>query len=564
MNLEEAKTLIKTFLTKSNRLNHNLSELYNSYIEDFRVLMNAESHITVLTLMHCILYDKPIYTCDKCGKQTNIYNFVSYKPAKFCSVECMNTFDYRNRTNDEVYTDYLNLFDKNGHLALARVEKFVGKNTIKDLQNKTGLITTDLRTLLYEILKDTVNIKYCQECNTPIAFKLSKEPWPTDRLHFCSNECRNKNKAYRENIGAQKLNIKRSASAVYREKVGRPWFDAKMQYVLDTENVTVHCTYEQFIETELNHTLHNCTCNKCGSKFKSKIARIPWCKKCNKYSRRQKAIVDFVDSYGYTTLVNDRNLILPYEVDILLEKEMIGIEFDGLYYHRNKNDYHKYLMCLDLGYRLIKIYDDENKEIVKSRLTYVLNKTKNKIHGRKCNIIEVNDNVIHNKFMKENNIQGILESEFKYGLEFDNELVAMMAFNSTEDGFELVQFCTKINTIVNGGVSKLYKYFLLKHNPTKVISYCDLRWNTGSMYETLGFKLLHKTKFNYYYWKNRIRIPQYECSKAKVLEMYPESDKSLTVDEIMEINGYFKIYDFGDLVFVHERQQNLHISETVV
>jgi very-short-patch-repair endonuclease len=113
---------------------------------------------------------------------------------------------------------------------------------------------------------------------------------------------------------------------------------------------------------------------------------IEICNLCNEYqggSRVEQELFDFISSiYEGPITRNDRRLISPYEIDIILEGIKLCIEFNGDYWHSQKvNDdqyYHqnKLNMCLSKGYDLIQIRENDwysKKEIIKERILKILN-----------------------------------------------------------------------------------------------------------------------------------------------------------------------------------------------
>ena len=59
---------------------------------------------------------------------------------------------------------------------------------------------------------------------------------------------------------------------------------------------------------------------------------------------------------------------------------------------------------------------------------------------------------------------------------------------TNDNEYELLRFCNKLNTIIIGGANKMFKQFIKDYNPNSVISYADRRWNTGKVYEKMGFE----------------------------------------------------------------------------
>ena len=289
------------------------------------------------------------------------------------------------------------------------------------------------------------------------------------------------------------------------------------------------------------------------------------CPKCNNHiSKWELEINDFIKSINVEIDTNNREILDGKEIDILISSFNVGIECDGLIYHselynKDKN-YHitKTNIAKEKNIQLIHIFEDEwlyKKEIVKSRLNNLFYKNEYKIYARKCQI-----NIVSNKdvkiFLENNHIQGYVPSKINLGLYYNDELVSLMTFgnlrkclgsDSKEQHYELLRFCNKLNTSVIGGASKLFNYFKKNFNPKEIISYCDLRWSNGNLYEVLGFNLSHISKPNYFYVNNGKRENRFNYRKDKLIEQ--GFDKNKTEHEIMLDRGYYRIYDCGCKVY---------------
>ena len=117
-----------------------------------------------------------------------------------------------------------------------------------------------------------------------------------------------------------------------------------------------------------------------------------------------------------------------------------------------------------------------------------------RIYARKCTIKEINSKT-YIDFCYNNHIQGPARASVKLGLEYNGELLAIMSFGNSrfkKDETELIRYCSKLNTQVIGGFSKLIKHF-----NKSFITYCDLRYSNGSGYLKNGFILVEQTKPNY-------------------------------------------------------------------
>ncbi len=304
----------------------------------------------------------------------------------------------------------------------------------------------------------------------------------------------------------------------------------------------------------------NIECNKCKNNFRrtrqyttpSKINKnmCPTCYPVHSCSAAEREVADFLKQYT-SVESNRRDLITPQEIDIYLPNYAIGIEYNGLYWHSEifkDSKYHasKTEQCNAIKIHLVHIFEDEwknNKEIVKSRLLNLIGKTENILHGRKTKIQTISS-AIANKFLKDNHIQGSGRANVHIGL-FDAEtLVAVMTFlkgdiSKRVSGWELNRFCTKLNTSVVGGASKLFKYFVIEYDPVKITSFADKRWSAGAFYTNLGFTHEHDSPPNYWYFLpgEVIRHHRYKLRKP------PKS--LITERELRSSEGYLRIYDCG-------------------
>lgn len=250
------------------------------------------------------------------------------------------------------------------------------------------------------------------------------------------------------------------------------------------------------------------------------------------------------------------------EIDIFINDLKIGIEINGIFWHSDiykSVDYHKTKtdLCLKENIKLIQIMEDEihnSPEVVKSRIKSLLKKSEKTIWARKCEIKHVNSK-ISNEFLEENHIQGKCGSSYSIGLYYDEKLVSLMTFGklrkslgsqSTESIWELIRFCNVINTQVVGGASKLIKHFITEKNPIKIISYCDRRWSpTGDLYSKLGFKFIHNTRPNYWYYKNNSYQKFHRFNFRKDVLVKEGYNASKTEFEIMNERKFIRVYDCG-------------------
>lgn len=273
-------------------------------------------------------------------------------------------------------------------------------------------------------------------------------------------------------------------------------------------------------------------------------------------SLKQIAVCDFIGALGVRTLSNFK-LDNNKQIDIFCPDYNIGFEFDGLYWHndlRKDKKYHadKTITAKRQGIMLIHIFEDEwdhKQPIVESRIKNLLGISTSKIFARKCKV-QIVDKMLEKAFINNNHIQGYARSAVAFGLFHDDILVALMSFSKPNKAkgqllevghWELLRFCSALDTNVIGGASRLLARFIKDYNPEQILSFADKRWSVGKLYNALGFTQQRDTVLNYWYIniKNGLRIYRYLLRKTI------EDDQSLSEHENRMKQGYLRIWDCG-------------------
>lgn len=320
-------------------------------------------------------------------------------------------------------------------------------------------------------------------------------------------------------------------------------------------------------------------CNECNSDFTAPLnynwwryhghaayARCPTCyPPLIVTSTGETELTDFVSTLTDDVLTNNRTIIAPYEIDIYSPLKHIAIEFNGLYWHSDINksnrNYHlnKTEACEQQGIHLIHIFENEwlyKQDIVKSRLMSLFNSDAIiKVNARQCKIIPITS-AESCKFLLTNHLQGSTNASIRLGLFYKDELISVMTFSkprfSKKYEYELVRFCNKLNHSVIGAAGKLLAYFEKTYNPKSIVSYADRRWSYSkkNVYQQLGFALSHASGPNYWYWKGDEFSSRVKYQKHKLPALLENFDENLTESENMYNNGYHRIFDCGNLVYV--------------
>ena len=386
----------------------------------------------------------------------------------------------------------------------------------------------------------------CEACGKPVEFY--------NRIHGYHRTC--KNTLCTNNL------VRTQSGSIYKDIIDSQ-IDSSKYEVIEYPNYLV----KDYLVVR---------CKKCNTITKNKLlngvitclANVQLCQKCkgDHSSRCQYEVYEFLSKYISHIKYNVRSIIFPYELDIYVPEKKIAIEYNGVYWHRaespedKKRHLNKTNLCEKLGIHLIHIFENEWKtkqEIIKSRIKNLLGIYDNVIYARNCEIKQLSSKD-SNKFIDENHLQGHTNCAINLGLFHNDELVSVMTFSKTRFSkqyeYELVRFCSKLNYHIPGAASKLLKYFERNYKPKSLISYADRRWTStfNSVYQKLGFTFSHASSPNYWYFlqSSTCLESRVKYQKHKLKNLLEKFDPNKTEYENMQDNGYFRIFDCGNLVFV--------------
>lgn len=278
----------------------------------------------------------------------------------------------------------------------------------------------------------------------------------------------------------------------------------------------------------------------------------------------ETSFADYITSiYKGKIILNDTKLLAGLEVDVYLPDLKLAFEFNGEHFHSDvfkRRNYHmkKTNECQALGIRLIHIWTidwNSKQEIIKSQILNFIGDTTNRIYARKCMVREVN-NKIACDFLDSNHLQGKAISKHRYGLYYNDELVELITFGKlrdvvshrqSENQYELVRMCSKLDTIVVGGASKLFSHFIKLHLPERILTFAHRDWSNGNVYGKLGMTLKATTSPGYFYSNGSRKEHRYNVQKHKLIKMGFDASKS--EHDIMAERGYCRIWDAGNLKY---------------
>lgn len=447
---------------------------------------------------------------------------------------------------------------------------------------------------LCQYLKDTYPSRgeglYCwlYDAQPPMCLECKQVQCEFNSIHnggyrqFCSCSCRAKyNKSYKNAHNAdgslkQSIRAKNSEKApvslskrltTYKATHGKDMWEANTKMRLDKylDGFPADLKSREFC----SNTMHTWT-------ELAEMYNVPFCTIRNvfkmhqikpkfrgkQYSAAEMRVGELLTSMGIEyersvrTILSNRR-----EIDIYIPSLKLGIEYCGLFWHSDRNNYspskhqEKFIDARDKGIKLITLFEDEwlhKQAIVISRLT-ALTKQNVRVFARKCTT-DVVETKLATQCLNGWHIQGARSGAHNFSLLHDGEVVAVLTYGKPRYGnedVEIIRYATKPGITVVGGFSKLLKRVVLATNATTVVSYSDNRWGDGNVYKQAGMENRGITQPSYFYFlpAERKRYHRSAFMKHKIVNQMG-GDASMTEVENMRAFGYNRIFDCGTTKWV--------------
>lgn len=535
-------------------------------------LKNVPEYGFIRNIVYCIINEIELPTCRKCGKRLTYHQFLHKR--QYCSNECKNSSD--ERTEKQRNT----VLERYGTDCVLRKYPRNKTDEEKERTREARRKRNEIRKYGSDSLSSSEKRKMTMLKNHGVS-SVAEIPEVRGKMIASLKKKYGDNPFSVMNKMAEKTNIERYgvsnplSNNEIRQKTRNAFVAHALERMLDRWKNDVIPLFSKD-EYENMHGCYKWKCVHCGNEFESSIYTtdfssvdryMPRCLVCHPIvegiSGKEKEIVDYVKSiYNGEVIENCRTLIHPYELDVWIPEKNVAIEFDGLYWHSDANDtcfdYHsmKTKMCEEKSVKLLHVFEnewDEKQEIVKDRIRSVLGIGQRRIFARKCTIEEI-DSKISNEFLEINHLQGKDNSSVRYGLYFNDELVSVMTFGKPrfdkKHDWEMIRFASRIGTNVVGGASKLLAFFKANYSGS-IVSYADRRYSNGNLYDKLGFRLESISNPNYIWIKKNVVLTRYQCQKSRLAKLLGDRfDKNKTEIENMQDNGWSRVFDCGNLVYV--------------
>ena len=246
---------------------------------------------------------------------------------------------------------------------------------------------------------------------------------------------------------------------------------------------------------------------------------------------------------------NTRSVISPLELDIYIPTMNLAFEFNGDYWHSENfgrsKFYHieKTKQCEKKGIRLIHIWEHEwlkNDEKIKLFIKSLFVK-REKIRASQCVIKDLSTEEF-DKFADKYHLLGATSTTaVKFGLFYDGTLVSAigLSFDSKHEFWNLKRYIIGEYQVM-GGFEKLFKYFIEKYNPDKIITFVELSKFKGDVNFKNGFVLDKELAPDFFWIINDVRVDKWTAWRQ-----FKESDENTAEYQKKMKTFALKCYDAG-------------------
>lgn len=318
-----------------------------------------------------------------------------------------------------------------------------------------------------------------------------------------------------------------------------------------------------------NNSLIEVECASCGSRDVVSLVNFLRCWRCRSCfpigSVQQIEIFDFVRSLGFEAVSSTRKVISPLELDVYVPSKNFAIEYNGLFWHSSekhekssafdkKHHRKKFEECEKLGVRLAQFFSDEwieKRTICESMIKNALGANLTKLNARDCEVVDL-DKERSDEFTLRTHISGSTRSKHKVGLVHREMGLVAVATTRTPiqrkwgNVSELARMSFEIGCSVRGGASKLLsvvKQRAIEDGFEGVLSYADLRFGKGSVYEKCGFECKGDTTDNYWYTDGKKRFDRFKYRAQ------PGKSERIVAEE----NNVRQVWGCGNRVYVWKK-----------
>ena len=553
---------------------------FRFHYPEFLEFLNEKYKDTELTFQEKLYWyfnnitERPVCKC--CGGKTKFENALKgYRP--YCSYKCLNSDPDKIKKVEET------CFERFGTKAPAQNRSVVYKIEQTNLK-KYGVKNAMENSTIAKKSRDNYIEKYGAMGNaSEIVLRkykeTSREKYGADN-YASTRECKDRMKeTCIEKYGVDSY----SKTDEFKIKTLEAW---KTKEIARKDFLIGYAKDDEWI-CKCPHPL----CNKCTEKFfisppgiyRDRVRdNTELCTKIlpvgddnTKNTTIELFVQQILDEHNIQYETNIRGLMGDKkELDIYIPSKQFAIECNGVLSHSDRYKDRKYhesktIRCKEKNIRLLHIWEDWIRwkpDIVRSMILSKLGYSENKIYARKCNIELCENNSEYLEFLDKNHIQGRSVFKIGLGLRYEGKLVSVMTFGHKrgavgssilkvdENEWELIRFCSLLNTQVVGAAGKLFSYFINHYHPSSVYSFASNDISDGGVYEKLGFKSCGQINSSYWYIdpKTLMRYHRTSFTKDAIVKkgIKEKNDNTWTETQAMNDAGYLRIYDSGQTKWI--------------
>jgi hypothetical protein len=388
--------------------------------------------------------------------------------------------------------------------------------------------------------------------------------------HHPDSEKERTKKTYREKTGydhpSQNPDIQKKKEQNQRRRSGfnQPLQDPKVREKIKQTNLNRYGFESPLQSQEVREKIKQTNLNRYGTEspmqnpeVKEKSFQTQLTNGTLHKSHQEQELLEYcktLDPGTHSTIVYLKDK--QFQIDVLLPKFNVAIEYNGMFWHSEGNKLHyknkhldKTLACQEKGYRLIHIWETEwlsKPQVVKNYLRSVMGIFDKRIPARKCSIKEVPKEQARD-FLNQNHLQGSCPFNTALGLYHEGALVAIAALGTHHRSGELnvaKRFAFAQGVQVIGGIGKLSKALLNLVEGNSIITWADRRLGAYEVYANSGWVLEEVLKPDYFYWSEGDR-------KVVSKQHYLQTKKKygLSEREAAAKNRHLRIWDCGKYRF---------------
>jgi hypothetical protein len=456
--------------------------------------------------------------CKNCNIELNEKHFIGLKKGfrECCSTSCTNLYKY-------------------GVTCVLNTSGSIEKQK-KTCLERYGFENPSQSEIVKEKKKKTFLDRYC--CENPSQIPEAKEKRKTTNLERYNKEFYSQTDDFKDKIKQTSIH-----------KYGVQHFTQSEQYKETIKNIKHWSQFKILNFTDYNQEfIKNFVTNGKFNMFKAtKYFNVSSTILHRRFDipKSQTIAESEIHSLIAYSILNDRQIISPLEIDILSHKFKFGVEYNGLMWHSSGKplanfpvsfDSNKHLDKIikmqEKGYTLFHIFENEWLDLNKKNIW--ISKIKNKIQeSQETQKININDCIIKevkeiDEFLDLNDLEGNCEYDICVGTFYKEELIQICCLDINFDTYTIKRLSTKLNFSVD---NKLIDFIEKDYKPKIILARANRRWDNE--FASLGFKVLSYEEPKAFYFKpNTLILSEHKNKDDRV------------------------IFDAGYTIYIKERNEN--------